>query len=330
MEWDLSGSGADGQRIRFQCWVDEWVRHLDEDLNRPFNTVHRTYKPRVAKWVGWAASNEVDLVDPAPGDVFAYARRGRGLGCGTPAPSTIKNDILALKSFYRWLHNWGHLPVNPLAKVSTPKVPKHQPKPVPDGEWWELWARSLKDRTRLWVGWLYWCGLRRQEAADLRPSDVYGGTVEVRRKGGEVVQLPWVDLGELITRLQVDRGFPQAIEAFAHWQSLNRQAVIDAESQGRRYLLDYSPLPSGLLNGNYLNKELWWAGEFSITPHRLRHAFITNMARLGATIEEIAELCGHASLETTRGYLDARGNLTERLLSSNRLTTSQAGGTNGL
>lgn len=299
-----------------QDWAalaNEWIRHLDEDLNRPWNTVYKTYQPRLLKWLDWCERFDIDVGDPSPSDVLAYARRHRIKCAGSPSASTIKNDVLALKSWYRWLYNFGHSRSNPLLKVPTPQVAKCQPKPVSDEVWWACWDRDLLDRTRLWLGWLYWCGLRRQEAADLRTGDLYrGSSVEVVRKGGEVVQLPWLKLGELITTLQVERGWPQAEAAFDDWVKL----VEAARRSGREFLLPYKPLPSGKLNGNYLNKELIWAGEYSITPHRCRHSFITNMAKLGATIDEIAELVGHRSIETTRGYLDSRSNLVERLLAT--------------
>ena len=40
-----------------------------------------------------------------------------------------------------------------------------------------------------------------------------------------------------------------------------------------------------------------------VTPHALRHAFATHMLASGSDVRTIAELMGHASLETTLGYL---------------------------
>jgi len=39
-----------------------------------------------------------------------------------------------------------------------------------------------------------------------------------------------------------------------------------------------------------------------VTPHSLRHSFCTNMLRAGVNLTAIAELVGHASLETTAKY----------------------------
>ena len=42
-----------------------------------------------------------------------------------------------------------------------------------------------------------------------------------------------------------------------------------------------------------------------ITPHHLRHAYATHCLNAGQNVRAIAEAMGHASLETTMGYLHA-------------------------
>ena len=39
-----------------------------------------------------------------------------------------------------------------------------------------------------------------------------------------------------------------------------------------------------------------------MTPHALRHAIATHLLRSGMTLEEIARLLGHRSLESTQRY----------------------------
>ena len=40
-----------------------------------------------------------------------------------------------------------------------------------------------------------------------------------------------------------------------------------------------------------------------VTPHQLRHAFGSNIADAGGTLDEIAELLGHASMSSSEVYL---------------------------
>jgi site-specific recombinase XerD len=45
------------------------------------------------------------------------------------------------------------------------------------------------------------------------------------------------------------------------------------------------------------------AGIDHVTPHRLRHAFGSNLANAGAGLDEIATLMGHASMSSSQVYL---------------------------
>ena len=45
--------------------------------------------------------------------------------------------------------------------------------------------------------------------------------------------------------------------------------------------------------------------EGAITPHCLRHAYATHTIQQGAYVRDVQVAMGHASLETTMGYLHA-------------------------
>jgi integrase/recombinase XerC len=42
----------------------------------------------------------------------------------------------------------------------------------------------------------------------------------------------------------------------------------------------------------------------NVTPHSLRHSFCKNLVNAGVSLEKIAALAGHESLETTRRYCE--------------------------
>ena len=46
------------------------------------------------------------------------------------------------------------------------------------------------------------------------------------------------------------------------------------------------------------------AGLKEVTPHSLRHSFCKNLVNTGVSLEKIAALAGHESLETTRRYCE--------------------------
>lgn len=290
-------------------WVDDWLSHLENDRNMPYTTVHQTYKNRVGYWLDWCRDHSVDVLHPDLGEFYKFARRPRRTG-GAPAVNTVKNDLLALKSFYRWLCDFGHLDDNPMSKVVTPKIPQSKSKAITDQDWIDLWNRDLRPRCRQHAGWCFYLGLRRQEAADLNVSDVSHSNVHIMRKGGSVDSLPYRKLGQVITNLLIQRGWEEAQDAYDEWLSM----VDFCRKNNVGNQMGYPLNKHGRVDGNYFYKDLRLAGEYVIHPHSLRHSFVTNMAKWGATIDEIAMLVGHRSVDTTRTYLDSHGNLAERLL----------------
>jgi site-specific recombinase XerD len=46
------------------------------------------------------------------------------------------------------------------------------------------------------------------------------------------------------------------------------------------------------------------AGLKDVTPHSLRHSFCKNLVNAGVSLEKVAALAGHESLETTRRYCE--------------------------
>lgn len=54
---------------------------------------------------------------------------------------------------------------------------------------------------------------------------------------------------------------------------------------------------------NRLKKAFFLAGFEGFYPHALRHSFATNLQRKGASVAEIKEMMGHASVATTERYL---------------------------
>ena len=47
------------------------------------------------------------------------------------------------------------------------------------------------------------------------------------------------------------------------------------------------------------------AGLHEVTPHTLRHTFARTLLALGTPINDVADLLGHSSLDTTRIYTKA-------------------------
>lgn len=130
-------------------------------------------------------------------------------------------------------------------------------------------------------------GLRRAEAASLHLDDVdwAAGTVTVHGKGNRIDQLPLpVDVGEAIVAYLRD-GRPATTD-----RAVFVRAVAPFTALG--------PSSISCIVGRVARR----AGLGTIHAHRLRHTTATLTLNAGASLDEVAQLMRHASVNTTATY----------------------------
>jgi len=145
--------------------------------------------------------------------------------------------------------------------------------------------RESNSRDTAAVALMAFAGLRVAETVGLDIDDVAisarKGSVTVRRGKG--------DAGRTVPLSTEARSL---IEPWAH-----RSSALEA---GPLF-----PGPSGRLSSRAVDRLTRRLGELagiSLSPHVLRHTFVTRLVRSGADLVMVAELAGHRSLETTRRY----------------------------
>lgn len=233
---------------------------------------------------------------PAPGEIDTLlVREWLGdLYRRRLSPVTLRRKMAAVRSFCQFLVRNGRLEVNRAKLVGTPKTPKTLPR-VPTAEQTNNLLDSVSEAAikRAHVGrdvaileLLYGCGLRVAELVglDLGDVDLSEGWLRVRGKGRKERQAPIPG---------------KAAAALARYLA-ERSAVPDERAvfvnrHGRR-LSDRSVRVIVKLYATLV------AGDPSLHPHSLRHAFATHLLADGADLRSIQELLGHARLSTTQKY----------------------------
>jgi integrase/recombinase XerD len=244
---------------------------------------------------GIDVSGEVTLED-----LLAYQhalfshRKGNGL------PLTVATQVQRLvpvSHFFSWMRRSGHLAVNPAVDMSMPRPDRRLPEATLSAI--EMAAvlsaplvskpLGLRDRAVLEV--FYSCGLRRNELIQLacRDVDYSRGTVFVRcGKGAKDRYVPigeralfWLRLySELVRPHFVSERFP--IHLFL--SSAGTPLCPDWVSRSVRHYIARAGIQK---RGSC---------------HLLRHTVATLMLEGGADIRYVAEMLGHARLETTQRY----------------------------
>ncbi|MBM3946795.1 MAG: site-specific tyrosine recombinase XerD [SAR202 cluster bacterium] len=225
---------------------------------------------------------------------FILAQKGRGY-----SNATMARKIASLKSFFGFLGQEGLITRDPAEDIASPKLGRRIPKPLTEGEMARLLEvasqahnlEALRDRAILEL--LYATGMRVSElvALDLAQLNLAEGNGYVRciGKGDKerVVQLH--DAAVQAIRAYLIRGRPNSIKDDGDERAVfvNRRGER-LTRQGCWLILKEHAHRAGITT--------------HVTPHVLRHSFATHMLRGGATLRQVQEWLGHASITTTQVY----------------------------
>jgi integrase/recombinase XerC len=225
-------------------------------------------------------------------------RRGNG-------NRSVARRLSTLRAFFGFLVKEGILAKNPAKLVATPKIPKSLP-PVMTAEQTNTLIDNLPEksddgkqpgkllRDRMIFELLYGCGLRVGELVGLNLDDFDWKErwVRVRGKGRKERQVPFgKKAAESIERYVAERRSTPRGEHELAAQS----APLVVNNRGDR-------LTTRSVERVVKYYGLMLAGDPSLHPHSLRHAYATHLLTEGADLRAIQELLGHASLATTQKY----------------------------
>lgn len=212
--------------------------------------------------------------------------------------SSVSKIIATVKSFFNYLEEEDSIVKNPTRKIKIPKKKNKIPTVMSKYEV-DLIIRSVdfapcrcrKNNTRdkLILSLLYYTGIRRSELLNLDWTNINlsMSTLTIRSgKGGKDRLIP---LHKAVTGL-LDKYLDERLP-------LKTNALIIGE-QGRRMclgsfrnLLDMYLALSGLKKKGY-------------SAHSFRHSFATHLVEAGVDLFKVQRLMGHASLDTTKIYIN--------------------------
>jgi len=311
-------------------WAPRWL-DVQRDLGRSPQTV-QAYARSLVDYLDYCERAGVDVVAAGRADVAGYlgdlrerpSRRGANViaidsGAGL-ANATLQLRVTVVRLFYDFLVEERLRDRNPVARGYRSAdgragrrglVARLDPLPwIPtDAEWRAVLEVAAGEslRNRLMLALAYDAALRREELCLLGTEDLDPAhrTISVRAettksKRGRVVPYSAV-AGQLMARY------------LTHRRSVTtaRGALFVSESPRNR--------------GNGVTAWTWSkvvrsialrAGVPSFSTHTLRHLCLTDLARSGWELHQIASFAGHRSTDTTQRYIHLSGReLAERLAS---------------
>jgi integrase/recombinase XerD len=213
---------------------------------------------------------------------------------------TIVRNLVAIRTFFRFLTQEGKLESNPVEDLESPQLAKTLPEILSLREVEELLEApkpqtplGIRDQSMLEM--LYATGMRVSELVSLQMNqlNLEGGYVLLFGKGSK------------------ERAVPLGAEAI--------KRVSDYLKGARQILLKGRESPFLFLNrsGRKMSRQVFWkkiktygrrAGiRKKITPHLLRHSFASHLLARGADLRSVQMLLGHADISTTQIYTHVTG-----------------------
>lgn len=202
----------------------------------------------------------------------------------------------SLKGFFGYLYSSSYIEVNPMEKISAPKVSKGLPNVLNINEVEAILSQpdtskklGLRDKALLET--FYACGLRVSELINLKISDLFLNE-EMIRVFGKGSKERFVPIGS------------SAINWITEYLKNSRPLLEKkAKSQHVLFLNSRGTKLSRMGVWKIVDSNANLAGiKKEVHPHTFRHSFATHLLEGGADLRAVQEMLGHVDISTTQIY----------------------------
>ncbi|MBW6491022.1 MAG: tyrosine-type recombinase/integrase [Lentimicrobium sp.] len=210
--------------------------------------------------------------------------------------SSVNRKLSSVRAYFNYLLRLKKIKSNPVARLSTLKLPKRLPVSASKAEMQKVFHPEKKSdvndfnlsRDMLIMELLYSTGIRLSELINLKISDIDRSTSTLRVKGkGNKQRI--IPVAPLLIHL-VDDYLKEREKVVKP----NISEIIITNKGKKAYsVFIYRTVTKYLGEAGVRGRK---------SPHVLRHTFATHMLNEGADLNAIKELLGHASLAATQVY----------------------------
>jgi len=283
--------------------LDQFLHYLIVEKGLAKNTIE-AYSHDLNRFSDYLKVKGIqDLLNVGKFDVRAFLLVLKRQGLST---KTISRNLVAIRTFFKFLIQEGILEANPIEEVGSPKVAKTLPEILTLKEVEELLEQPniktpLGIRDRAMLEMLYATGMRVSELTRLPMNQVNleGGYVLLYGKGSKERMVP---LGSeamkwLALYLRMARGrFAKRKESDALFISRSGKGM--SRQRFWRSLKEY-----GRRAG--IRKR--------ISPHLLRHSFASHLLERGADLRSVQIMLGHVDISSTQIYTHVTGERLKKI-----------------
>ncbi|MCJ7803350.1 MAG: site-specific tyrosine recombinase XerD, partial [Desulfobacterales bacterium] len=284
-------------------WLDQLLHYLIVERGLSKNTIE-AYSHGLSRFLNHLREKGVqEIRDVGKFDVrgFLLALKKENLSA-----KTIVRNLVAIRTFFRFLVQEGILETNPVEDLESPKVAKTLPEILTLKEIEQLLEQpnlqtplGMRDRAMLEI--LYATGMRVSELTHLPTHQVNleGGYVLLYGKGSKerIVPLGSEAIKWVILYLKESRGI-LAKGKESPFLFINRSGKGMSRQGLWKNLKNYTRRAG-------LRKR--------ITPHLLRHSFASHLLEGGADLRSVQMMLGHADISSTQIYTHVTGERLKKI-----------------
>jgi site-specific recombinase XerD len=256
------------------------------------DSTRNAYSLDLRQWLGWCESNDLDVFAVQRAHIELFARSLEAAG---RARATVARRLSTIAGFYRYCVEERILEASPAAHVRRPRLDYESNATGLDRN--ELGkflvqAGLAGGRDHALACLLALNGLRISEAlnANIEHLGMERGhrTLTITRKGGKIVTIPLAPR----TARAIDLCIAERLDGPI---LLNREGTRRLDRHAATRIVRRLTKQGGI--------------DKRITPHSLRHSFITAALDAGVALRDVQEAASHADPRTTMRYDRARRSL---------------------
>ena len=266
--------------------IEDFLNYLISS-DKSSNTI-RNYRCDLGNFASWffeTNNEQLTLHKITPTDVRQYKQKLCSIDY---KPQTINRKLLSLKSFLEW--GWDTKDIGyrfPMPKLIKRNIlaPKWLGK-LEQNRLLRYMEKHASKRDLAIVKVILNTGLRVNELCELKWSDI----MLSERKGNLIVRR---GKGNKHREVPLNKDARNAFFSIDYKKQVGSNAPIFI---GQRGAIKERAVQL-MLQRHLKNTEISY-----VTPHQLRHSFCKNLVNVGVSLEKVAALAGHESLDTTKIY----------------------------
>jgi integrase/recombinase XerD len=276
-----------------ELFLKEYLAHIKLEKNLSQNTVV-SYKNDINVFITFLKDLRIDDPSNISSDhIRAFFKTIKELGL---SGSSSARYFSSLKGFFLYLLKNKYILINPVEKITAPKISKKLPGVLSIPEVEKILSTpevddklGLRDKTILEL--FYACGTRVSELINLKVNDLFldDEIIRVIGKGSKERLIP---IGS------------SAIKWIGEYLRKSRPLLMKkSKSENNLFLNSRGSKLSRMGVWKIINRYVMQAGiKKDIHPHTFRHSFATHLLEGGADLRAVQEMLGHADISTTQIY----------------------------